>query len=647
MLFGKDSYSSHNPYGGYAVASGKKPAADICGFRYFCTAKNMKQKEKTSGYLLGKIDNPKDLKGLDQAQLEQLAGELREFILDVISVHPGHLGSSLGVVELTLALHYVFNTPHDKLIWDVGHQAYAHKIITGRRDVFHSLRQLGGISGFPTLEESVYDTFGTGHASTSISAALGMAEASALKGEHDKQFIAVIGDGALTGGMAMEALNNAGASNANIIVILNDNGIAIDQNRGALKNYLGKITAPEQDNNPPVDGNNSVSRTSNLFEGFNFRYFGPVDGHNIPLLIRLLNQIKKIKGPRLLHIVTTKGKGFEQAEKEQTLFHAPGKFNRKTGAIEKKPLKHTYQEVYGKTLAELAGNNANIVAVTPAMPSGSALTHMIDKMPERVFDVGIAEQHAVTFSAGLALEGMKPFCTVYSSFLQRAYDQIIHDVALQKLPVVFGIDRAGLVGADGATHHGFFDLAFLNTIPNMVVAAPLNELELRNLMYTATLYNQGPFAIRYPRSEGVLESWNFPVEGIEIGKGRKLIQGDGEIAILALGHAGNLALSAIKKLTENDSYPSFYDMRFLKPWDEALLHEAMSNHSRIITVEDGILEGGFGMKTAAFAQRYYPNVKVTPLGIPDRFVPHGSLQELYRLCGFDTESIVNRLIEKV
>ncbi len=595
--------------------------------------------------LLDKINSPDDLKKLGQEQLELLAGELRSFILDVVSVHPGHLGSSLGVIELTLALHYVFNTPHDKLIWDVGHQAYAHKIITGRRDVFNTLRQLGGISGFPTLGESIYDTFGTGHASTSISAALGMAEASALKGSNHKQYIAVIGDGALTGGMAMEALNNAGASNANILVVLNDNGIAIDKNRGALKDYLGKITTAEQHSkDPDKKDKNPASRTSNLFEGFNFRYFGPVDGHNIPLLVRLLNEIKEIKGPRLLHVVTTKGKGFEKAEKEQTLFHAPGKFNRKTGSLENGPSKHTWQEVYGKTLLELAGKNPSVVAVTPAMPSGSALNYMMEKMPGRVFDTGIAEQHAVTFSAGLALEGMKPFCTVYSTFLQRAYDQVIHDVALQKLPVVFGVDRAGLVGADGATHHGFFDLAIMNTIPGIVVAAPMNEAELRNMLFTASEYKEGPFSIRYPRAAGVLDKWEYPFEKITVGKGRKIVESHSGFAILALGHAGNEALKAAKRMEEEGKEPpALYDMRFLKPWDEELLHEAMANHSKIITVEDGILEGGFGMKVRAFAQRHYPGIKIITLGIPNRFVPHGSLQELYKMCGFDEESILRRL----
>ena len=624
----------------------------------------MKEIPLTPGPLLATIDSPADLRKLSVKELDQLAGELRDFILDVVSVHPGHLGASLGVVELTIALHYVFNTPTDKIIWDVGHQAYSHKILTGRRDRFFSLRQQGGISGFPVRAESQYDAFGTGHASTAVSAALGMAVASRLKGETNKQHIAVIGDGALTGGMAMEALNNAGTSNANILVILNDNGIAIDKSQGALKDYLVKMTASKSYNRLrnmvwnglektvkliPGFGRTvqrmenavkaSVFRSSNLFESFNFRYFGPVDGHNIPLLLQLLDDIKEIKGPRLLHIVTVKGKGFDRAEKNQTVFHAPGKFDRTTGELEKKERVHTYQEVYGKTLLELAQADKKIVAITPAMSSGSALTSMIEKVPQRVFDVGIAEQHAVTFAAGMATEGMKPFCTIYSTFLQRAYDQLIHDVALQKLPVVFGIDRAGLVGADGATHHGFFDLSILNAIPNMVVAAPLNEVELRQMLFTAAHYQKGPFSIRYPRSKGVLKHWQVPFQDVEIGKGRAVVEGDGDIALVTLGHAGNMALQALQELGDNNRGTALYDMRFLKPLDVELLKEIFSKHKMIITVEDGMLQGGFGMTITVFAQKHFPKAVVKNLGIPNAFIQHGTLEALYKVCGFDAEGI--------
>ncbi len=628
----------------------------------------MKYSNLKPGPLLSKINSPNDLKKLNTDELQLLAKELRDFILDVVSVHPGHLGASLGVVELTVALHYVFNTPYDKVIWDVGHQAYSHKILTGRRDVFNSLRQYGGISGFPVRSESEYDAFGTGHASTSISAALGMAVASKLKGEKERQHIAVIGDGALTGGMALEALNNAGASNANILIILNDNGIAIDKSQGALKDYLVKISASKPYNKikntvwkglqktlfvvPGAKhmlqrlGNavkGSVFMSSNLFESFNFRYFGPVDGHNIPLLIRLLKDIKDIEGPKILHIVTVKGKGFERAEKEQTVFHAPGKFDRKTGELEKKESAHTFQEVYGKSLLELARKNGNIVAITPAMPTGSSLTYMMKEMPERVFDVGIAEQHAVTFAAGMAAEGLKPFCTIYSTFLQRAYDQIIHDTALQKLPVVFGIDRAGLVGADGATHHGFFDIALLNAIPNMVVAAPMTETELRNMMFTASEYKEGPFALRYPRDKGVLKNPYQPFEKLIIGKGRVVAESDGKTALVSLGHAGNLCLKANELLKKEGIETAHYDMRFLKPLDEELLSEIFKKHDTIITVEDGILKGGFGMTVTAFAKKHFPEKRVITLGIPDYFVKHGTLNELYKECGFDAESIKNRV----
>ncbi len=574
------------------------------------------------GPLLATIDTPDNLKKLTENQLPFLAKELRNFILDVVSVHPGHLGSSLGVVELSIALHYIFNTPYDRLIWDVGHQAYAHKILTGRRDVFHTNRQFKGISGFPSRSESKYDTFGTGHASTSISAALGMAVASGLNGEKDRSHIAVIGDGAMTGGMAIEGLNNAGVSHANLLIILNDNDIAIDKNTGVIKE--------------------AFLRSSNLFEAFHFNYFGPIDGNDIPQLLTALREIKKIEGPKLLHITTTKGKGFEEAEKKQTLFHAPGRFDRKTGAlIAEDPEDHiTYQEVYGRTLLELAQKDEKIVAITPAMPSGSALGFMMKAFPERVFDVGIAEQHAVTFSAGLAAAGYTPFCTIYSTFLQRAYDQVIHDVALQKLPVIFGIDRAGLVGADGATHHGVFDMAFLNSIPNMVVAAPMNEVDLRQMMFTASQHKQGPFALRYPRGYGFMKAseWQQPFETFEIGKGKQIKVGE-TVAIVSLGQPGNFALEASRQLEMENIHPAVFDLRFLKPWDDALLHKIFCQFRYILTIEDGIIRGGLGSSLAAYATLHnYPN-KMVNLGVPDRFIEHGSKSDLYRICNMDVKGI--------
>jgi len=580
------------------------------------------------GLLLSQVDSPEDLKKLQPEQLPQLAGELREFILDVTSVHPGHLGSSLGVVELAVALHYVYKTPYDKLIWDVGHQAYGHKILTGRRDVFHTNRKWQGISGFPSIEESEYDTFGTGHASTSVSATLGMAIASQLKGECNRRHIAVIGDGAFTGGMAFEGFNNAAASNADILVILNDNGISIDKSTGALKG--------------------SILKSSNLFESMNFRYFGPVDGNDVNELVKRLADIKEIKGPKLLHLITTKGKGFEQAEKEQTRFHAPGRFDRKTGKQidqEKNLPFFTYQEVFGKTLIELAEKNDKIVAITPAMPTGSFLIEMMQKMPERVFDVGIAEQHAVTFAAGLAKSGLKPFCVIYSTFLQRAYDQIIHDVALQKLPVVFCIDRAGLVGEDGATHHGAFDLAYMNSVPGMVVAAPMNEAELRYMMYTAASYSEGPFSIRYPRNYGVLESWKTELSSLEIGKGREIISGK-DIVIISIGHVGNEGIQASQELFDEGINVGLVDIRFLKPIDKELLHKIFKKYSYIITIEDGIVTGGLGTVVKQFKNEFDYDNPITSMGIPDRFVMHGSIPELHKDCGFDIESI-KTLIRKL
>ena len=575
--------------------------------------------------LLSSIHSPADLRKLKPEQLPQLTEEVRSFILDVVSVKPGHLGASLGVVELTVALHYVLNTPDDRLVWDVGHQAYGHKILTGRKDIFHTLRQLKGISGFPSRTESEFDAFGTGHASTSISAILGMAMASRLKGESNRQHIAVIGDGALTGGMAVEALNNAGVSNANILVVLNDNGIAIDHNVGVIKR--------------------SVLKSRNLFHAINFKYFGPVDGNDVMQVVKALQEIRDTKGPKLLHIMTTKGKGFEKAEQQQTLYHAPGRFDRKTGEQineQKDESVLTYQEVFGKTITELAEKDEKIVAVTPAMPTGSALIEMMQKLPGRVFDVGIAEQHAVTFSAGLSAEGFKPFCTIYSTFLQRAYDQIIHDVALQKLPVVFCIDRAGLVGEDGATHHGVFDLAFLRTIPNMVVTAPLNEADFRNLLFSAANYKAGPFAIRYPRSRGVLKNWKQPFEKFEIGKGKQIKQGK-ETAILSLGHVGNFALEAIEHL-QNEAI-GLYDMRFLKPIDENLLHHVFTHYKNIITLEGGSLKGGLADAVAAFKSQHNYNAKLITLGVPDRFIEHGTQEELRKECGFDVDGILKVLRE--
>jgi 1-deoxy-D-xylulose-5-phosphate synthase len=581
------------------------------------------------GPLLATIDTPDDLKKLTEDQLPLLAEELRNFILDVVSVHPGHLGSSLGVVELSIALHYIFNTPYDRLIWDVGHQAYVHKILTGRRDVFHTNRQFKGISGFPSRSESKYDTFGTGHASTSISAALGMAVASGLNGEKDRSHIAVIGDGAMTGGMAIEGLNNAGVSHANLLIILNDNDIAIDKNTGVIKE--------------------AFLRSSNLFEAFHFNYFGPIDGNDIPQLLTALREIKKIEGPKLLHITTTKGKGFEEAEKKQTLFHAPGRFDRKTGALvaEDPEDRITYQEVYGRTLLELAQKDEKIIAITPAMPSGSALGFMMKVFPERVFDVGIAEQHAVTFSAGLAAAGYTPFCTIYSTFLQRAYDQVIHDVALQKLPVIFGIDRAGLVGADGATHHGVFDMAFLNSIPNMVVAAPMNEVDLRQMMFTASQHKQGPFALRYPRGYGFMKAsqWQQPFETIEIGKGKQIKAGE-TIAIISLGQPGNFALEASRQLEKENIHPAVFDLRFLKPWDDALLHNIFRQFRYILTIEDGIIRGGLGSSLAAYATLHNYSNKMVNLGVPDRFIEHGSKSDLYRICNMDVKGI-KRAVKKL
>lgn len=620
-----------------------------------------------AGNLLSSIQSPADIRKLSPEELVQLCQELRSFIIDSVSLNPGHFGASLGVVELSVAIHSVFNTPYDKLIWDVGHQAYAHKILTGRRELFHLNRRYKGISGFPKMAESPYDAFGTGHSSTSISAALGMAVASALNGENHRQHIAVIGDGSLTAGMAFEALNHAGVTNANLLVILNDNGIAIDKNVGALKDYLTDITTSKTYNRLKDDIWNMLGafskigpdargmiqklenalkvillKQSNLFESLKFRYFGPVDGHDVQHLSRILSDLKDIKGPKLLHVVTTKGKGFSYAEKEQTKFHAPGFFDKETGELKVGPGENSrfpkYQVVFGHTLLELAQNNPRIVGITPAMPTGCSLNIMMAAMPRRAFDVGIAEQHAVTFSAGLAAQGLIPFCNIYSSFFQRAYDQFVHDVALQKLPVVFCLDRAGLVGEDGATHHGAFDLSFLRCIPDTVVAAPMNEEQLRNMMYSAQLNPSGPYVIRYPRGNGVMENWKTPFQEILPGTGRRLTKGS-HLAVIAIGTIGNIALKACQQLENEGINISLYDLRFLKPLDHQLLHEVFRNFSSIITIEDNALAGGMGSAVIEFMADNGYQSRVKRLGIPDRFIEQGSLDELYADCGYDIEAI--------
>lgn len=625
--------------------------------------------EIAAGPLLSKINTPDDLKKLGKADLQQVCNELRQFVIDCVSVHGGHFGASLGVVELTVALHYVFNTPDDQLVWDVGHQAYGHKILTGRRSIFHTNRKYKGLSGFPKRSESEYDTFGVGHSSTSISAALGMAIASKYKGENSRQHVAIIGDGAMTAGLPFEALNHAGVSNSNVLIILNDNNMSIDPNVGALKEYLTDITTShtynkvrddiwkligklpfgefQQDLASKIEASvkGLVSKSSNLFEAMNLRYFGPIDGHNVLKVTEILEHLKDINGPKLLHIKTVKGKGYDLAEKDQTLWHAPGLFDKITGKIVKKespiPQPPKYQDVFGHSIIELAEKNPMIMGVTPAMPSGCSLKFMMDKMPDRAFDVGIAEQHAVTLSAGLATQGMRVFCNIYSSFMQRAYDMVIHDVAIQKLPVIFCLDRGGLVGEDGPTHHGAYDLAYMRCIPNMIVSAPMNESELRNLMYTAQLdENKLPFVIRYPRGQGVLTEWRTPFEKMEIGKGRLIQQGD-EIAILTIGHPGNFAVEACRTLETEGLRPAHYDMRFVKPLDEALLHDIASRFKKIITVEDGTIVGGFGSAILEFmaANNYSRDVKI--LGIPDRLVEHGKPEQLYRECEFDAQGIAD------
>ncbi|WNH14241.1 1-deoxy-D-xylulose-5-phosphate synthase [Thalassobellus suaedae] len=573
---------------------------------------------------LNTINSPKELRLLKQEDLPILAKELREFIINIVATKEGHLGASLGVVELTIALHYVFNTPDDQLIWDVGHQAYGHKILTGRKDDFHTNRQIGGISGFPKREESIYDAFGVGHASTSISAALGMAIASKLKGETEKQHIAVIGDASIAGGMAFEGLNHAGVTDANLLVILNDNAIGIDPSVGALKQYLTNVKKGTQKRN-------------NIIKALNFDYSGPIDGHDIAKIISELERLKSIKGPKFLHIITTKGKGLKQAEEDQVKYHAPGKFNASTGdLISKSPSEFTkYQDVFGYTIVELAKQNKNIVGITPAMPTGSSLKYMMDDMPERAFDVGIAEQHAVTLAAGMTTQGLIPFCNIYSTFLQRAFDQIIHDVALQKLPVIFCLDRAGLVGEDGATHHGVYDLSYLRCIPNLIIFAPRNEVELRNIMYTAQLGLEQPIAIRYPRGKGVTTHWKQPFFKMDIGKGIQLKAGK-NLAILSIGNMANNVSEAILNLDV-----SHYDMRFVKPLDELLLHTIFEKYSTIITVEDNSIKGGFGSAVLEFAAEHNYKNTIKTLGIPDKFIEHGKVSELQKLIGLDVESLIN------
>ncbi|MEY2898452.1 MAG: hypothetical protein RL138_505 [Bacteroidota bacterium] len=618
------------------------------------------------GPLLAKVTYPSDLRKLRKDQLPQFCQELRQFIVDTVAVHGGHFGASMGVVELTVAIHYVYDTPNDQLVWDVGHQAYGHKIITGRRDVFHTNRKYKGISGFPKRDESEYDTFGVGHSSTSISAALGMAEASHYL-KVNKQHIAVIGDGSMTAGMAFEAMNHAGVSNSNMLIILNDNGISIDPNVGALKEYLTDVTTSSTYNKFRTDvwdalshlpgGKTSqqilskveaslkgiISKSSNIFEALKLRYFGPIDGHNVIRLVEVLSELKNIGGPKLLHIVTTKGKGYDLAEKDQTLWHAPGLFNPETGELIKKvsdkPTPPKYQDVFGQTIIELAKQNDKIMGITPAMPSGSSLKYMMKEMPDRAFDVGIAEQHAVTFSAGLATQGMRPFCNIYSSFMQRAYDQVIHDVALQNLGVIFCLDRGGVVGDDGATHHGAYDMAYFRCIPNMVVSAPMNEEELRNLMYTAQLdKNNRPISIRYPRGEGVMVDWKKPFAEIEIGTGRKIAEGE-KVAVLSIGHTGNAVVEAMAKLGTEGIHPAHYDMRFVKPLDAKLLHEVFTKFDKVITIEDGCIMGGMGSAVLEWMSDHGFKASVKRLGIPDQYIEHGSQQQLYTDCGYNVADI--------
>ena len=632
-----------------------------------------KNKKYKQGSLLKGIDSPDDLRKLKKSQLPQLSKELRQYIIDIVSEKGGHFGASLGVVELTIAIHYIFKTPYDQLVWDVGHQAYGHKILTGRKNQFPTNRKYKGLSGFPKRSESVYDTFGVGHSSTSISAALGMSLASKNKKEKSKQHIAVIGDGAMTAGLSFEALNHAGAEDTNLLVILNDNCMSIDPAVGALKEYLTDISTSKVYNKArnkawkilgkiskfgpnaqkiakKVESGikTTVLGESNYFESLNFRYFGPIDGHDIKHLTQILKDLKEIPGPKILHCITEKGKGYSYAEKgDTTKWHAPGLFDKKTGKAissqdKKNPLK--YQDVFGETITELAKENLNIIGVTPAMLSGSSLNKMMAEIPERTFDVGIAEQHAVTFSAGMATQGMVPFCNIYSTFLQRAYDQVIHDVAIQNLNVIFCLDRGGLVGADGATHHGAFDYAFLRCIPNMIISSPINEHELRNLMYTAQKNNHGPFSIRYPRGKGTKIKWRNKFKELKIGKGEKIKEGN-DIAILSIGHPGNFVIEANKKLEKKGINISHYNMIFIKPMDEKLLHRIFKKYNKIITIEDGCLKGGFGSSILEFmSDNNYTNL-VSRLGIPDNFIHHGTQEELWKECGIDSITIIKKVKE--
>ncbi len=628
-----------------------------------------------AGPLLSLIDEPIALREkISEDQLQQVCQELRQYIVDIVSEKGGHFGASLGVVEMTVALHYVFNTPYDQLIWDVGHQAYGHKILTGRRNDFHTQRKYKGLSGFPKRSESEYDTFGVGHSSTSISAAVGMAVASKIKKEEDRQVIAVIGDGAMTAGLAFEGLNHGSTADCNVLVVLNDNCMSIDPNVGALKEYLTDITTSHTYNKVKDEVWNLLGKISkfgpnaqavahkiseslkstlihesNYFESLKWRYFGPIDGHDVDYMVKVMRDLKDIPGPKILHCVTKKGKGYEPAEKgSPTKWHAPGLFNKDTGEIikitPKSPQPPLYQDVFGHTIIELAEKNDKVVGVTPAMPTGCSLKFMMEVMPERAFDVGIAEQHAVTFSAGMATQGLVPFCNIYSSFMQRAFDQVIHDVALQNLNVVFCLDRGGLVGADGPTHHGAYDIAYMRCIPNMVVSSPMNEEELRNLMYTSQLENQGPFSIRYPRGNGVLVDWKTPLKEIPIGQGRKVKSGN-DVAFLTIGPIGNYALKACNELEEQGLSAALYDMRFVKPLDEVLLHEVFGKFKHVITVEDGCIQGGMGSAIIEFMADHGYTAQVKRLGIPDEYIEHGTQDELYAECGFDVAAMVRTALE--
>ncbi|MCQ2252497.1 MAG: 1-deoxy-D-xylulose-5-phosphate synthase [Bacteroidales bacterium] len=622
--------------------------------------------------LLDQVNYPEDLKRIPKDKLPQFCNELRQFVIEVISKHPGHFAATLGVIELTVALHYVYNTPYDQIVWDVGHQAYAHKILTGRKNMFATLRNLHGLSPFPNRDESPYDAFTVGHASTSISSALGLAVAAAQLNNTDQHVISVIGDGAMTGGMAFEALNNAGIQKSNLLVILNDNHIAIDQNRGALNDYLLDITTSKTYNRVKKDVwdtlgrfeklgprarkfiaqvesgiKHTVMKRSNLFEGFGIRYFGPIDGHDVMHLAEVLAEMKEIKGPKLLHVLTTKGKGYKFAEENQTQWHATSAaFDIETGQRVQTPKPAQgpkFQDVFGYTVTELAAENPNIVGVTPAMPTGCSLNIMADKYPDRVFDVGIAEEHAVTFSAGMSAQGLLPYCNIYSTFMQRAYDQIIHDVCLPRLPVVLCLDRAGLVGADGATHQGAFDISYLRHIPNLVVSAPMDEVELRNLLYTAQFVG-GPIAIRYPRGNGHNRDWQKPFARVEIGKGRMICDGNG-VAIVSIGTIGYQVQEAVRKLNEQNVYPAHFDMRFIKPLDTDLMDQILNKFSKIITVEDNALQGGFGSAVLEYCSDHGYSPRVVRLGIPDKFIEHGTPADLYKLCGIDSDSIATRVLE--